>query len=139
MSFPNSGIESLRSFSNFSDRKWKRLLSWLDDTGLALYFLRKLEDTGASNALPESATSYLKFNFAANQMRVRDMLARFDILNRQFSEAGVRYSVLKGFSNVPQFCPDPCLRHQCDLDYLIDKQSLCAAQKILLDAGYMPK
>jgi Uncharacterised nucleotidyltransferase len=139
MSFPNSRIESLRSFSNFSNRKWTRLLSWLDDTGLALYFLRKLEDTHASNTLPESAMSYLKCNFAANQMRVRDMLARFDVLNQQFCKADVRYSVLKGFSLVPRFCSDPCLRHQCDLDYLIDERSLYAAQRVLLESGYKPK
>jgi len=114
-------------------------LSWLNDHGLAFYFLQRLEDTSASNNLPEPVISYLKNNFAANQMRVRHMLAQFEILNQKFTERGIRYAVMKGFSLVPQFCADSSLRHQSDLDYLIDKSSWSAAQQVVIEAGYKPK
>ena len=67
------------------------------------------------------------------------MSRRFDTLNRRFNEAGIGYAVLKGLSLVPQFCPYAPLRHQGDFDYLVDAASLSSAQRILLEAGYVPK
>jgi hypothetical protein len=81
----------------------------------------------------------LERDFAANERRVRDLAVRFGFLNQKFNEAGLRYAVLKGFSLVPQFCPDATLRHQADFDYLVDEQSLSAAQQVLVEAGYCQK
>ncbi len=67
------------------------------------------------------------------------MSRRFDFLNLAFNNAGVRYAVLKGLSLVPEFCPYAPLRHQGDFDYLVDPNSLEAAQRILAEAGYVPK
>ena len=67
------------------------------------------------------------------------MSRRFDALNRSFNEAGIGYAVLKGLSLVPQFCPYAPLRHQGDFDYLVDARSLSAAQRVLVEAGYVPK
>jgi hypothetical protein len=44
--------------------------------------------------------------------------------------------VIKGFSLVPEFCPDAVLRAPSDLDYLVDKASLPVAQQVLQEAGY---
>jgi hypothetical protein len=106
---------------------------------LAFYFLQKLKNTNATDTAPTWVMSQLERNFAANLRRVGDMSHRFGSLNRRFNDAGVRYTVVKGLSLVPQFCPDAPLRHQSDLDYLVDDPSLLAAQRVLLEAGYSPK
>jgi hypothetical protein len=112
---------------------------WLDDAGLAFYFLRKVKHTIAANTIPAWVVASLEQSFAANRQRVSDMCHRFESLNRKFNEAGVRYAVLKGFSLVPGFCPDVHLRHQGDFDYLVDAESLSMAQRIVVEAGYSPK
>jgi len=120
-------------------RKWKGVLRWMDDAGLSFYFLNKLKQTGATDTVPDWIASRLKTNLAANSERVGYLADRFDLLNRRFNAAGVRYAVLKGFSLIPEFCPDPNLRHQADLDYLVDEESLPAAQRIVVEAGYKQK
>lgn len=114
-------------------------LRWLDDSGLALYFLNKLKDTNRTNSVPASIMLRLEQNFTANQQRVSDLGRQFAFLNKKFDQAGIQYAVLKGFSLVPQFCTDSNLRHQSDFDYLIGEQSLRAAQQVLAGCGYEPK
>jgi hypothetical protein len=80
--------------------------------------------------------SRLEQRFTANRQRVDEMEQRFELLNRKFNEAGVRYVVVKGLSIVPQFCADAYLRHQGDFDYLVDERSLPIAQRIVVEAGY---
>jgi Uncharacterised nucleotidyltransferase len=44
--------------------------------------------------------------------------------------------VVKGFSLVPEFCPEIALRPLGDLDYLVDCESLAAAREAILQRGY---
>jgi Uncharacterised nucleotidyltransferase len=136
LSFSVDAQSHASQFQKFSQRQWRRVLQWLDDAGLAFYFLRKLKYANANGAVPAWVMSRLEVNFLANRERVTEMSCRFNLLNRKFQDAGVRYAVLKGFSLVPEFCPDPHLRYQGDFDYLVNNQSLPLAQKLLLDAGY---
>lgn len=134
-----SGKPSASSFSNFSAREWEHALQWLDDAGLAFYFLQKLNDARAITAIPEFVRAHLERGFAANQRRVADMSGRFADLNRGFAESGVRFAVLKGLSLVSEFCPNASLRYQGDFDYLVDERSLPAAHSVLLGGGYCRK
>ncbi len=138
LSFSGHG-DSIPALKGVSHRDWERALLWLDDTGLAFYFLQKLKDTNSADVIPIALLSRLETNFAANQGRVENMSRRFDALNRSLDRAGVGYAVLKGVSLVPQFCPYAPLRHQSDFDYLVDAQSLPLAQRVLVEAGYTPK
>jgi hypothetical protein len=133
---PRCGLPRLRESRQ---QDWRRTLRWLDDAGLAFYFLRKLKDGNATDAVPTWVISRLEQSFADNRQRVVEMSIRFDSLNRRFDEAGVRYAVLKGVSTIPEFCPDAHLRHQFDFDYLVDERSLPMAQKVVVEAGYRPK
>ena len=135
-SSPSDGVPALKKVSH---RDWERVLLWLDDTGLAFYFLQKLKDTDSADLIPTPLLSRLETNFAANQGRVEAMAGRFDALNYRFNQVGVDYAVLKGLSLIPQFCPYAPLRHQGDFDYLVDAQSLSVAQRVLLEVGYTPK
>jgi len=139
LSFSSDPCDRVNEFRKFSLRQWEGALRWLDDAGLAFYFLQKLKNTNATDAVPTWVISRLERNFAANQQRVDDMSHRFGFLNQKFNETGVRYAVLKGLSLVPQFCPNATLRYQSDFDYLVDDPSLSAAQRVLVEAGYRPK
>jgi len=139
LGFSGDHRDRLNAIETFSRREWKHVQQWLDDAGLAFYFLQKLKDTHASDAIPPVVLSRLERNFASNQLRVDDMSHRFDAINKRFNDAGVNYAVIKGFSLVPQFCPYAPLRHQADLDYLVDEQALPAACRGLIDAGYSPQ
>ena len=131
--------DSVAGFRQFNGHTWKRTLQWLDDAGLAFYFLRRIQNSRSADVIPSWVVAYLERNFAANQLRVREMSRRFNDLNQRFNHTGVRYAVFKGFSLVPDFCPDASLRYQGDIDYLVDEPSLSAAKQALLDAGYRAK
>jgi hypothetical protein len=139
LSFSSDPSDRAQELKKFSAREWDRVIKWLDDAGLAFYFLQKLKHTNTTDSAPASVISRLERNFAANQERVAYMSQRFAFLNQKFNDTGVRYAVLKGLSLVPQFCPDAALRHQGDFDYLVDEPSLVAAQQVLIEAGYSPK
>jgi hypothetical protein len=137
LSFSGEACDQVPQLRKFNDRDWNRTLGWLDDTGLALYFLRKLKDTGVAGMVPAVVMSGLEKRFTANQGRVGHMARQFAFLNARFRERGVRYAVVKGLSLVPQYCPDARLRHQSDFDYLVDDESLPMAQRVLEEAGYV--
>lgn len=139
LSFSGNASARLDRFKRFSSRQWTGALHWLDDSGLALYFLNKLNETAPTKKVPAWVVARLDENFAANQRRVNDLAQRFGFLNQKFDEAGVRYAVLKGFSLVPDFCPDASLRHQGDFDYLVDDRTLPLAQTVLIGLGYKQK
>ncbi len=130
---------ALNDPEKFNQRAWKRAIRWLDDFGLSFYFLQKLKTTNATDTVPTWVISRLERNFATNRGRVDHMSHQFGIINQKFNDAGVRYAVLKGVSIVPEFCPDAALRHQSDFDYLVDDQSLSAARRVLVQAGYTLK
>lgn len=139
LSFSNISSDYAPALKTFSARHWERVQLWLDDSGMAFYFLQKLNETNFTAIVPRSVLSRLKRNFASNQVRIDSMACRFNEINQRFNAAGVRYEVVKGFSLVPEFCPSASLRYQADFDYLVPSESLPTAQRVLTDAGYIPK
>ena len=127
------------SFVQGSALEWRLVLGWLDESGLALYLLRRLEQGNSIHAIPEAVLTGLRQRQCKNAARTSRMRSTFKILNRRFSEAGVSYAVLKGFSLVPEYCPDASLRMQSDLDYLIARRSLDDACRIVGEQGYVLK
>jgi hypothetical protein len=75
-------------------------------------------------------------NLADNRCRVDHLLYETGCINEKLEQAGVEYAVIKGFSLWPEFCSNPYLRTQSDLDYLVARQSLRSAQNVLLGFGY---
>ena len=125
------------SFACGSAREWRDVLRWLDASGLALYFLRRLERSKRTDAVPEHLLMELHKRQRNNRERTSRMKATFELLNRRFRDAGIMYAVLKGYSLIPNYCPDASLRLQSDLDYLITRNSKDAASRILADQGYL--
>ena len=136
LEFSDNAQASIEQFARFGSSKWRYALRWMDDTGLALYFLQKVRDTNATNQVPPLVLERLEANHAANRRRAAYMQKQFVSLNQNLNDAGVKYAAVKGLTLIPQFCSDPSLRHQNDFDYLVDEQSLPRAQLALEGMGY---
>ena len=70
LSFSSDSRPSIAGLRDFRQRDWKHALRWLDDAGLAFYFLRKVKNTNANDTVPTWAMSGLEQRFAANRQRV---------------------------------------------------------------------
>jgi hypothetical protein len=121
---------------HFKARDWQRTFPWLDRSGLTLYLLRCLHDLGATELLPPAILTRFEGNAAENRRRLDYIAKEFASINERFRRAGVNFAVIKGFSLVPAFCPDAVLRAPSDLDYLVETESFCAAQRALEEEGY---
>ncbi len=119
--------------ARFSLRDWERTVGWLDRAGLTLYLLERLRGCGATEVLPPRVFDRFEQNLTDNRCRVDHLLSETGCINEKFDQAGVEYVVIKGFSLWPEFCGDPYLRTQCDLDYLVARQSLRSASRMCLE------
>ena len=122
--------------TRFSFRDWERTVGWLDHAGLTLYLTERLRACAATEVLPPRVLARFERNLADNRCRVDHLLHETGCINERLDQAGVQYAVIKGFSLWPEFCSNPYLRTQCDLDYLVARQSVHSAQSVLLKFGY---
>ncbi len=118
------------------EAQWRRSLYWLDASGMALYLLDRLERLDALEVLPKSVLDRLQQNQKDNRRRSEAMLAEFVEINQAFQAVGVSYANEKGFTLWPDSCPDPALRCQLDLDFLVDGNDLEICAEILCGRGY---
>jgi hypothetical protein len=128
-----SQLETLRKMSVGENR---RFIRWLDRSGLALIFLRRLQNSQAESHLPADLLSGLEQRLARNQERLRDMVEEFHRIHTAFQRHDVFAATLKGFSLIPDFCEDPSLRHQTDFDFLVAPASVESAAEALHSCGY---
>lgn len=120
----------------FTPRDWSRVLPWLDASGLALYFLYRLEGRNGGSILPPPVLTRLRQNQEDNRQRSNAFAEEMRVIHRRFAASEVEFAVLKGYSLVPAYCPAPALRHQCDLDYLIAENDVHLAGRVLHVLGY---
>jgi hypothetical protein len=114
----------------------ERFLQWLDHSGLTLYFLSRLKDYKGIEHVSVSFREALDRRFRSNCNRVEKMLREFGKVNDALKNRGVSHAFLKGFTLTPEFCPDPCLRHQSDIDILVHSASVQEAMQALIECGY---
>jgi hypothetical protein len=119
-----------------SRREWQDLMSWLDTSGLALYFIDRLEELGMLDKLPAPVVALLRRNRADNTERINEMIAESTAIQSSFQNAGLSYALLKGFSLWPISVPKLELRSQIDLDFLVTEESAIEARRILESFGY---
>ena len=136
-----SGEEGLSepSLPTAGSHRWLRSLAWLDSARLSLYFLEALTKRGRAASVPQDFLDRLEHRKRSNQERISRIAKTFAILNDRFAQEGVEYAALKGFSLVPEYCADACLRTMSDLDYLVTASSLQRAQRVLAEQGYVLK
>jgi hypothetical protein len=123
---------------HLAGREWRRLLYWLDISGLALYFFDRIAELKLTEWLPPSVLARLQENLADNTERTRCMIAESAAIQQKFQEAHLSYANLKGLSLWPNSVPRPELRSQFDLDFLVAEESAPEARIILERRGYRP-
>jgi len=112
------------------------LLRWLDYSGLALYFLDRMQELGWVQQIPAAVLVRLRRNQADNSERTWAMLRETIAIHACFQEANLSHAVLKGISLSPLSVPRPELRSQFDLDFLVAEPDAPQAWKILESRGY---
>lgn len=120
----------------FTRGDWKQALHWLDVSGLAFYFLDRLEQQELSDIVPATVLARLRQKLADNTERSASMMDEWIELHRSFHGAGLSCATLKGFSLYPFSVPRPELRSQLDLDFLVAEDDAPEARRILEDRGY---
>jgi hypothetical protein len=119
-----------------SGREWRRLLRWLDTSGLALYFLDRIHELNRTEVLPIWVQARLRQNLADNRERTEALITEMRELDNAFRSKAVSYAVLKGFSLYPLSVPRPELRSQLDLDFLVADECATEAKATLEGRGY---
>jgi hypothetical protein len=127
---------ALHRFETLDETAGAELLRWLDQSGLALYFAQVLTDSRMLDILSLQLRSELERRLAANRERTEDMLREFSRVNVALQDAGVEYAILKGFALTPEFCSEPHLRHQTDIDVLISANSASITRSSIVAIGY---
>ena len=128
--------EACGTLASVSDLEWQRLLRWLDTSGLALYFLDRIDELNQTALLPNAVRARLQQNLADNTARTESMIVELAGIHREFQRAALSYAMLKGFSLWPSSVPRPELRSQLDLDFLVTEASAPEARLILEGRGY---
>jgi hypothetical protein len=124
---------------NLSRKEWDKLLHWLDISGLALYFFNRLVELELCDLLPPAVFTHLYLNLIDNTQRTRSMISESIAIQQEFQKAGFIYANLKGLSLCPNSVPQPELRLQFDLDFLVAERFMPEAQRILERRGYRLK
>ena len=117
-------------------RDWERAKYWLDVSGLALYFLDRIEALKLQFCLPESFLAQLRRRLDQNRRRTDSLFAEAVTISKALRERNINCAVLKGATIPLESVPDRSLRNQMDLDLLVRQADAAAVQSCLSDFGY---
>jgi hypothetical protein len=133
----DSTREYPHGLGGFRRRDWESSFNWMNLSGIALPFYNRLQELDAVDIVPPSVSAALAANLFHHRKRVSEMAREFDSLNRHFEFEGIEYAVWKGFSLIPEYCPEACLRPTYDYDYLISEGFIERARGLLQSEGYV--
>jgi hypothetical protein len=129
-------LSGLASFPSLKSQNGQHTLRWMDQSGLSLVFDHQLQSLGRTAWISGDWLTALHQRAAGNIERTRDLFGEFKRVNDAFRRYGVNAAALKGFTLVPDFCEEPSLRHQSDLDFLIHSDNIANAAGALHSLGY---
>lgn len=128
LSFRNAKPELLRTLDH-SD--WEELLDFGDLMHLTIPMVQRCADY-----CPSWVLSRVDHNIADNTRRFETIKASYAEIAGALNEAGVDHLVLKGFTKVPDYAPEPRHRIQSDIDLFCPPESILRARDALFDLGY---
>ena len=124
------------ALDGFSEEDWRRIMFWLDISGMALYLLDQMNHADLERFLPKSIEQALQERWHENKKRTAALMREASIIAGWFEQALIPYALLKGFSLTPDSVPDPTLRWQTDLDFMVPKKSAELASHYVRRLGY---
>jgi hypothetical protein len=119
------------ALNKLSDEQWRSLLGFGNLSQLTLP-IAQLPATG----FPQWVIERLAANIADNALRFERIKSTYREAACALDEADVEHLVIKGFSQSPEYVPDPRLRPQSDIDLMCAPKSILAARDALYDLGY---
>jgi Uncharacterised nucleotidyltransferase len=121
---PTIEDEALAELRECEGRQFRQLLRWLDDGGLTLYLLERLQAANRLHEVGPKLGDELMIRREANRLRTAGMMTEFAAVIDVLERSGIRYAVSKGFGAAPDFCSHTEFRHHSDIDLLVH-QSDC--------------
>jgi hypothetical protein len=115
---------------------WIRAKSWLDLSGLALYFLDRLTALGIEDCIPNSMLEQLYANLADNRQRTAWFHEEAAEVDQRLRKLSIEFAFIKGLTLPSESVPDPVLRDQTDIDILIRRPDADAVEACLGQLGY---
>jgi predicted MFS family arabinose efflux permease len=138
LSFELAVLEALRldqsntaGLASLTEKQWGRMLDWCDRSQLTIPLARTCLD-----AFPKDARLRAIRSMEKNRERTRRVRAAFDEIETALRERSLDFTVLKGFTQAPDFGPDVEWRVQYDLDLFLPAPSVYAARDVLLGLRY---
>jgi hypothetical protein len=120
----------------FNEVDWLSILWWLDISGIAIYFLDRVQQIGIEGILPQAVHSSLAQRLENNRSRTQALFDEACALSASFDADGIPYALLKGITLVPHSVPDSALRAQTDLDFLVPARLAERASRHIHLRGY---
>jgi hypothetical protein len=138
LSFPPD-FSGLSSIARLRPVAREEFLTWMDRGNLSLYLLAQLHRHAAQDRVPSSFLAELNARLAQNRLRTGEWLRDLQAVSAALARNGVPHVAMKGITLVPEFCPQFELRHQGDIDLLIQPDDAPRAQSALVAVGYTPR
>ena len=132
--FAASHLAAAQRLACFKEAVWLANLRWLDTSGLALYLLDRVQELAIK--IPAGVLQRLEQNLADNTERNASLLAEAIEISHAFRQHGLRFAHVKGITLSPDAVPNPALRCQLDLDFLIDAEAADTARRLLEGMSY---
>jgi hypothetical protein len=126
-----------RRLAAYTLEDWSRSRNWLDASGLELYFLERLKTLGIEDAVPIEVRVEMEQNFADNKIRTAKLFEEFVRINQAFQREQLNYCNVTGISLVPVSCPDPALRRQISMDFMMAGYDSSRCESLLVKLGYV--
>lgn len=118
---------------------WSSGYRWLETCGLELYLLDRLKSLDLVGTLPPASRLAMQRHAAANSVRMPRMFEEFVRINRKLARADIEYVNVLGFSLLPASCPDPVLRRQLSLDFIVSRRDGELCTGVIEKLGYTVK
>jgi hypothetical protein len=134
--FTESAPSMRVQLDEFSVCDWKKIMFWLDVSGLALYLLDQLILLGVEDCVPWEILMRLWQNLDDNRKRTASLFNEAIAVNEEFRKRKITFALLKGITLWPESVPNIALRCQVDLDLLVRDSDATEANAALGRLGY---
>jgi hypothetical protein len=124
---------NMNPLKRLGDHEWNSLLEFCDLVHLTLS-LAQLPQEG----FPLWVIERLRANVADNALRFERVKATYKEAAEALDRADIEHVVIKGFTQAPDYVPNPCLRAQSDLDLYCLPDTIDLARNSLEALGYKP-